>query len=243
MDPVENASRFPQRPQARRRGKRFLIHHSSGRYSLNTGLPPASRPAVDQPVSDSPHRVAASSGYVLWICRPSRLAARLTLPHSLHGSRSKPRCKGRDPAAPIGAVSQGRCSAIFRRSMRNARHLLAAIAILAFLAPLVHSSIVTAHVLLETSHEAHGHAAELEASLHGHAHDCTTPSHSHSSIAPAPAAGLTHTAAPLAAHPVDMLVAAPIVQLPPGDSTVLGPGVRSSPGRLPPSLLSPILRI
>ncbi len=132
---------------------------------------------------------------------------------------------------------------MIRRSMRTTRHVLAAFAILGFLAPLAHSSVVSAHLLLEDAHEAHGHEADLEASLHGHGHDGATPSHSHSSIAPQPAARLTPAAAPLAAHPVAMLEAAPTVQLPPGDSTVLGPGVRSSPGRLPPSLLSPILRI
>ena len=132
---------------------------------------------------------------------------------------------------------------MIRRSMRRVPHIFAAVALLGFLAPLAHSSIVTAHVLLEAPHHADGHAADLEASLHGHSHGGGAPSHSHSSIAPQPAARLAQAAAPLVAHPVDMLDAAPSLQLAPDGSTVLGPGVRSSPGRLPPSFLSPILRI
>ena len=132
---------------------------------------------------------------------------------------------------------------MIRRSMRTARHVLAAFAILGLLAPIAHSSVVSVHVLLDAAHEAHGHEADLEASLHGHGHDGATPSHSHSFIAPTPAAHLTPASAPTQALPVDLLAAAPSVQPPQNDPAAHWRDARSGPGRLPPSLLSPILRI
>lgn len=127
--------------------------------------------------------------------------------------------------------------------MRNGRHILAAIAILVVLAPLAHSSIVIAHMLLEASRERHDHAPDLEAALHGHSHDGATPSHSHSSVAPAPGARINPASIPAEALSVGTLAAAALVLPPASDSAPRGPGARSSPDRLPPPLLSPVLRI
>jgi hypothetical protein len=83
----------------------------------------------------------------------------------------------------------------------------------------------------------------LEGALHGHAHELGTPSHSHGFMAPQPAARLDRVSPGTGAHPAGTLGAVAVLQAEPGGSAAAGPSARSSPLALPPSLLSPILRI
>lgn len=126
--------------------------------------------------------------------------------------------------------------------MRKSHPIVAVLTILAILGPFAQGAITMVHLFLENGHEQDGHVAELEIAIHGHAHDSGSPAHSHSCTAPRAASecaasmvmdpqsiGLTTTALPVPVRPVG--------------SGAPGSGEPRSAGPLPPSHLSPILRI
>lgn len=125
--------------------------------------------------------------------------------------------------------------------MRKSRHLLAALAILAVLGPFAHGVIVTVHLFLEDRHESDGHLADLESAIHGHAHERGSPAHSHSCTAPRAASEIASVV--MDPQSTDLPATAWLVSARPGGSGATHSGERRSAGPLPPSLLSPILRI
>lgn len=77
--------------------------------------------------------------------------------------------------------------------MRRILHLLASVALAAFVAPTARLMMVSLHVALDDHHE-HGdtdHAGEVEASFHGHDHEGAWGNHEHALVTFQPAAHRT----------------------------------------------------
>ena len=141
------------------------------------------------------------------------------------------------------ATNSLRSGCYSRRAMRKSHPIVAVLTILAILGPFAQGAITMVHLFLENGHEQDGHVAELEIAFHGHAHESGSPAHSHSCTTPRAASSERAASMVMDPQSISLTTTALPVPVRPVGSGVPGSGEPRSAGPLPPSLLSPILRI